>query len=156
MPKASLIVECGGDCRPGVGAVCGDQGGNGRRVIRVNEQASLADAHRTIGRPGYLGALILSPGLRSLGLGRQYPKHDRHEEQRRNVAQEIGAFGVDPGKAVRSEFGGYVKVSFKKELLKNIRITTNLDLFSNYLFEPQNIDVNWDMLLTFKVVDPVA
>lgn len=70
--------------------------------------------------------------------------------------QELGSFGVDPGKAVRAELGGYVKVSFKKELVKNIKIATNLDLFSNYLSEPQNIDVNWDMLLTFKVNEFVS
>jgi len=73
-----------------------------------------------------------------------------------NDLQELGSFGVDSAKAARGEFGGYVKVSFKKELVKNIRISTNLDLFSNYLFEPQNIDVNWDMLLTFKVNDFVS
>ena len=70
--------------------------------------------------------------------------------------QERGSFGVDSAKAVRGEFGGYIKVSFKKELVKNIKLTTNLDLFSNYLSEPQNIDVNWDMLLTFKVNDFVS
>ncbi len=37
--------------------------------------------------------------------------------------------------------------------MKNVTLDTKLDLFSNYLDNPQQIDVNWDMLLTFKVND---
>ncbi len=62
-----------------------------------------------------------------------------------------GSFGVDAGKRLRSEFGGSVKISWNKELVKNIRLNTNIGLFSNYLKDPQYVDVNWDMLLTFKV-----
>ena len=31
--------------------------------------------------------------------------------------------------------------------MKNIGFTTKIDLFSNYLDKPQNIDVNWETLL---------
>lgn len=62
-----------------------------------------------------------------------------------------GSFGLDPGQTVRGEFGGYVKFSYKNEILKNVLLDTKLDLFSNYLENPQYIDVNWDLLLTFTV-----
>ena len=80
-----------------------------------------------------------------------------------------GLFGVEPatyaadgvtitqnGAKFRSEFGGYVRMiynksNFEKEFLKNISITSKLDLFSNYLENPQNIDVNWENLITMKV-----
>lgn len=52
---------------------------------------------------------------------------------------------------VRSEFGGYFKLSFKDEILKNVNYTTNLELFTNYLQNPQNIDVLWENIITFKV-----
>ncbi len=64
-----------------------------------------------------------------------------------------GAFGVEAGKHVKSEFGAFVKIEYKRELMKNINYATKLDLFSNYLHKPQNIDVNWDNLLTFKIND---
>ena len=67
------------------------------------------------------------------------------------VLSNAGAFGVDPGKHFRSEFGGYIKLSFQKELMKNITFKTKVDLFSNYLKNPQNIDVNWESILTMKV-----
>ena len=35
--------------------------------------------------------------------------------------------------------------------MENITFQTVLELFSNYLNNPQNIDVNWTTLTTFKV-----
>lgn len=69
---------------------------------------------------------------------------------------DIGAFGVNPGETVKSEIGGYIRAiysknDFKAELLKNVSFTTKIDLFSNYINNPQNIDVNWEVLLAFKV-----
>jgi hypothetical protein len=62
-----------------------------------------------------------------------------------------GAFGVDPGKHLKKEFGGYVRLFLKQGLMENITFQSKLDLFSNYLNNPQNIDVNWECLLSMKV-----
>ena len=67
-----------------------------------------------------------------------------------------GAFGVEPGNNARAEFGGYAKFAYKKEILKNVILNTKLDLFTNYLDEPQNIDVNYDLMLTFKVNEYIS
>lgn len=63
----------------------------------------------------------------------------------------IGAFGVDPGKKFRAEMGGTLKSELKFTVAKNVDAVTNLNLFSNYLKNPQNIDVNWDFRLNMKV-----
>lgn len=68
----------------------------------------------------------------------------------------IGAFGVTPGEKLKSEFGGYIRAiysrnDFKSELLKNVSLTSKIDLFSNYLNNPQNIDVSWENLIALKV-----
>lgn len=68
----------------------------------------------------------------------------------------IGAYGVDIDKHTKSEFGGYARAIFSKndfkgEFLKNVSFTTKLDLFSNYLKDPQNVDVNWETLIGLKV-----
>lgn len=68
-----------------------------------------------------------------------------------DVLADAGAFGIDPGDHVRSEFGGYLRVFLKKDLMENITFQTKLDLFSNYLHNPQNIDVSWESLLSMKV-----
>lgn len=69
-----------------------------------------------------------------------------------NLAAE-GAFGVDPGKNTRSEMGATVKLDFKTEVVKNVTFQTKLDLFSNYFHNPQNIDVDWNVLINMKVND---
>ncbi len=64
---------------------------------------------------------------------------------------DSGSFGVTPGKSVRSEFGGYMKFFFKHDIIKNVNFQTKLNLFSNYLDKPQNIDVFWEVLLEMKI-----
>ncbi len=63
----------------------------------------------------------------------------------------LGVFGNDPGEKVRTQLGAVVKMQFKKEIAKNISLDTKVELFSNYLNKPQNIIVNWDMVLDMKV-----
>ncbi len=64
---------------------------------------------------------------------------------------DSGSFGLDPGDKARYEFGGYIKFFFKHEIMENISFQTKLDLFSNYLENPQNIDVYWEVILNLKV-----
>lgn len=63
----------------------------------------------------------------------------------------IGAFGVDPGENLRSEIGGYVRMGYTSDIVENVSLTTRIDLFSNYLNNPQNIDINWEMLISMKI-----
>jgi hypothetical protein len=76
-----------------------------------------------------------------------------------------GAYGVDKeirdpyngGKIVqhykthREEFGAYLKMQYQTKIMENITFQTMLELFDNYLYKPENIDVNWTTLTTFKV-----
>lgn len=62
----------------------------------------------------------------------------------------IGAFGVDPGKNLRAEFGGSVKLGVNWTIMKNVTYKSTLELFSNYANNPENIDVNWDNLIAIK------
>jgi len=67
-----------------------------------------------------------------------------------------GAYGVTPGKKLKGEFGGYARIiytrsDFKSQFLKNVALTSKLDLFTNYLDKPQNIVFNWENMLAFNV-----
>jgi hypothetical protein len=81
---------------------------------------------------------------------------------------DAGAFGVDPavydgnnvllehGANSKSEFGAYLRAiysknDFKQELLKDVAFTTKIDLFTNYLKDPQRIDVSWETQIALKV-----
>lgn len=67
-----------------------------------------------------------------------------------------GAFGVQAGEKMRGEYGGYLRLIFSKNdftepFLQNISLTTKLDLYSNYLNNPEYIDVNWETMFAMKV-----
>jgi hypothetical protein len=64
---------------------------------------------------------------------------------------DAGAFGVKVGEHFRNEMGGYIKMAYKQEVFKNVNLETKLDLFSNYVDNPQNIDVNWEVLVVMKI-----
>jgi len=68
----------------------------------------------------------------------------------------LGAYGVTPGKKLKGEFGGYARIiytksDFKTAFLKNVAVTSKLDLFTNYLDNPQNIVFNWENQLALNV-----
>jgi len=81
----------------------------------------------------------------------------------RQYLADEGAYGVEKavldssgniikhGKRARYEFGGRIIVRFKKDIFKNVNFDSYLDLFSNYFHNPQNIDIVFNNLLTFKI-----
>lgn len=66
---------------------------------------------------------------------------------------DLRVYGVLNGETTELELGGYVRFQYQTELAENITFMTRGDLFSNYLRDPQNIDVTWETLWTFKVND---
>ncbi len=66
-----------------------------------------------------------------------------------------GDFGVDPGKKSLFQAGVDLSVTFNKEILENITVTTSLGLFSKYS-DLTTTDVNWDMLIWFRINEYIA
>jgi len=64
---------------------------------------------------------------------------------------DAGAFGVDPGDKIRTEFGALSKITLKKTVAKNVDLKSTLDLFTGYSDTFGNIDVNWDLMINMKV-----
>ncbi len=58
---------------------------------------------------------------------------------------------TDTTKGSINEIGAFLTANLKKDLAKNISLTSRIDLFSNYKNNPQNIDVFWTNTLGFKV-----
>ena len=63
----------------------------------------------------------------------------------------VGSYGVDSGKHVKFEFGAYSTISYTTKIGDNAVYTGRLDLFSNYLHDPQDVDINLTNLLAVKV-----
>jgi hypothetical protein len=106
---------------------------------------------------------FMAPGYLNIGAGMDYktdnfsaflsPVSGKLTFVLDDVLADEGAFGVDPGKNTRGEFGGTVKLVYKAEIAKNVTFDTKLDLFSNYFENPQNIDVDWTGKVIMKVND---
>ncbi|MBT8256231.1 MAG: DUF3078 domain-containing protein [Bacteroidia bacterium] len=60
-------------------------------------------------------------------------------------------FGVEPNKTTRFEFGASVNGYAKIDLIENVTMENILALYSNYLEDPQNVDIDYTMNLIMKV-----
>ena len=129
----------------------------------ANFRTQFADGYNysNINQPVRISSL-LAPAYLTIATGFDYKPNDRFtmfvsplSGKFTFVADDalsaIGSFGVDPGKKFRAELGATVKSELKVKVVKNVDAVTNLTLFSNYLKNPQNIDVNWDFRLNMKV-----
>jgi len=76
---------------------------------------------------------------------------------------DAGAYGVEAatydtlgniitsGKKSKKEFGGYMRLFYKAEVMKNVSFQSKVDLFTNYIKHPENVDVSWEALVSMKV-----
>ena len=62
-----------------------------------------------------------------------------------------GNFGVEPGKKVKWETGFYLTASAKKTIGENFSLISSLDLFTPYNKNFGKIDMNWNLLLNYKI-----
>ena len=110
---------------------------------------------------------ILSPAYMNFGLGFQWKKNDQLKV---NIAplsgrlilandkftttpgyQDGDFFGLDEGKSVREEFGASLNGQAEFNLMKNVSVENILNLYSNYLEDPQNVDIDYTLNLLLKV-----
>ena len=118
---------------------------------------------------------FLAPAYISLGLGIEWvpnphfslyfsPVTGRVTIVNDDYLASIGAFGVNEldkndtvlhanAAKVRYEFGARAVAKFQYPLAQNIDFNSKLELFSNYLKNPQYIDVDWQNMLVLKVND---
>lgn len=69
-----------------------------------------------------------------------------------NHFTEFGsAFGVEQGKSMRFEFGAGLSGYYKFNIMENISWENILNLYSNYLDKPQNVDIDYQANLVMKV-----
>ena len=107
---------------------------------------------------------MFAPAYMSLGLGIDY-KPGNGKELSINLAPLTGnlvivahsdtliqkKYGNAAYQTARWELGAQFNATLNKDLIKNLKINTALTLFSDYLNKPKNMQVNWDMQLTYKL-----
>lgn len=62
-------------------------------------------------------------------------------------------FGVDQGKSMRFELGAALTAFLSYEILENVNMEHSLALYSNYLEDPQNVDIDYLLNLEMGIND---
>jgi len=138
----------------------------GFRTQFIDGFANLTDTLRS--------STFMAPGYVNLSLGIEYVPNKNFRILASPVSGKFtfvqdqrlanaGAFGVAPavfdvngqvltlGESFRAELGSYLRIIYNKELMENIDLRSRIEFFSNYVENPQNIDVNAEIILNFKV-----
>jgi hypothetical protein len=65
---------------------------------------------------------------------------------------ELGpSFGVLQGNSFRFEFGASISAYYKLVVMTNVSIENRLNMYSNYLDSPQNVDFDYQMNVVMKI-----
>ncbi|WP_445453460.1 DUF3078 domain-containing protein [Flavobacterium sp. 25HG05S-40] len=65
---------------------------------------------------------------------------------------ELGpSFGVEQGNSSRYEFGAALNAYYKFTMVENVTVENILNLYSNYLEDPQNVDVDYTLNVAMKI-----
>lgn len=113
---------------------------------------------------------FLSPAYISLGLGIEWVPNQYFSLNfapitgRLTIVQDTAlaeSFGFEPVldphdnehfyRTTRMEFGARAVAKFQYPIFTNVDFSSKLELFSNYLKDPQYIDVDWENMLVLKV-----
>ncbi len=60
-------------------------------------------------------------------------------------------YGIAADRRSKNEMGAYFTINSKLVLFDKINMTNRLQLFSNFLSRPQNVDVDWEMIATMPL-----
>lgn len=142
--------------------------------VLFNFKSQFADGFDYLEDTTLLLSGFLSPAYTSIGVGMDWKSKDylslyispvtaRWIIVNNQDLADMGAFGVDPaeydglgnviknGQKVKSEFGALLRAEFTRDIAKNVNLKTKLELFSNYLDKPEEIDLFWDVFLTMNI-----
>lgn len=59
--------------------------------------------------------------------------------------------GVKPGEKVTFQSGAYMDIAYERRLTQKVYFRSKLELFSNYMFHAENIDVDWSTNIDCKL-----
>lgn len=68
-------------------------------------------------------------------------------------SNNVTTYGVDPGDSLLFEFGLSIRSYYKFDIMENISMENIFSIYSNYLEDPQNIDIDYTMNIVMKIND---
>lgn len=105
---------------------------------------------------------FMAPGYLKYGIGFEYdyksmvvvnmsPISIRHTFVLDSLISSLHNYGLKDGEKMRTDLGANVSIAFKKAFSKTVDMATKVILFSDYLDNPQNIDINFEIGLNFRI-----
>lgn len=106
---------------------------------------------------------ILSPGYLTFGPGMFWKKSDNFKFNLAPLTSKItivdsdftlpndAYFGVEEGKSIRYELGFYASGYYKLDLMTNVSMENVINLYSNYLEDAQNVDLDYTLTVVMRI-----
>lgn len=110
---------------------------------------------------------FLSPGYLTFGPGMLYKKDDNLKINIAPATSKLtfvddaytstpgyvngSYFGVDANKSLRYELGFYSSVYYKLNIMANVSAENILNMYSNYLEETKNVDIDYSLNIVMKI-----
>lgn len=110
---------------------------------------------------------FLSPGYLTFGPGVYWKKDDNFKLNFAPLTSKItfvnkdytsgigyvdgSYFGVDANKGMRYELGFYASAYYKFNVMTNVSAENTLNLYSNYLEDAQNVDMDYSLAIVMKI-----
>ena len=127
-----------------------------------NFKTQMTDGYDYSVTPNVVTSKLFAPAYMSFGPGMLWKKSDNLKVNFAPATSKLtfvmddtlsaaGAYGVDPGKNLRYELGMAIDGYYKFNLMKNVSMENILGLYSNYLDQPENIDVDYKMNMVMTI-----
>jgi hypothetical protein len=106
---------------------------------------------------------IFSPGYLTFGPGMFWKKSDNLKINLAPLTSKVTYvdrdftlanekyFGVQEGRSYRYELGFYASAYYKLDIMANISMENTLNLYSNYLEDPKNIDLDYTLAVVMRI-----
>lgn len=102
---------------------------------------------------------FLAPGYLSFGPGMLWKKSDNFKINLSPITSKItmvsdefsGKYGTNLGDNTRYEFGFNASLNHKITLMENVTMENILNMYSNYLDNPQNIDIDYQLSFVMQI-----
>lgn len=106
---------------------------------------------------------FFSPAYLSIGPGFLFKRNDNFKINLSPAASKFtfvdknftlpdeAYFGVEEGKWMRYELGFNASAYYKLDIIANVTLENILNLYSNYLEDPQNVDIDYQLNVVMKI-----
>ncbi len=125
----------------------------------INLRSQFSDGFDYKKTPVIKTSSFFSPGYLTFGPGFLWKKSDNFKINLSPLTSKFtfvsndfaGKYGTSPGKTSNYELGFYGSLYHKTNLMENVSMENILNVYSNYLKKPQNIDISHQLNIVMQI-----